>query len=99
MRTAFVRSYDWERKENLFLIEYDKLRGANTDDAINNDVESMFETLPIHLRMEQIVTRLQLGIGGEKKNRTYIFPRTKNVSLELPFLDIHLSIKHLYLIQ
>lgn len=102
MRLAFVTTYDWEQRENLFLIEYKRLKG---DDPIKKSfldgIETILETLPIRLRMEEIYTRIQVGHIDERKRnfKRRIYPQTKKINLDLPFLNINLSIKHLYLLQ
>ena len=54
MRIAFVDRYDWEERENLFLIEYKKLHGFPPPEN-ETTIELILETLPIHIRMETII--------------------------------------------
>lgn len=106
LRLAFVRSYEWEEKENLFLIEYRKLKAKDNNVnlsqmEVRTDVETIMETLPIHIRIETIIRRLNIGIIDDKKRnfKRNIYPQNSSIQIDLPFLSPTLSIKHLYLLQ
>ena len=76
MRLGFVDCYDWEEKENMFLLEYKKLKNSPIPNS-ETSVEILLETLPIHIRMETIVAKhhvIEKKDDKDKKFRRKIFP-------------------------
>ncbi|CAD8085165.1 unnamed protein product [Paramecium sonneborni] len=102
LRLAFVQDYDWEDKENIFKIQYRKLR-KNEQQNGDPGIETIIETLPIKIRMEQSQKMITLESNRAKSKSKMIFkkkiyPKTSMITIQLPFLDFKLSTKHLYLI-
>ncbi|CAD8180234.1 unnamed protein product [Paramecium pentaurelia] len=102
LRLAFVQDYDWENKENIFKIQYRKLR-KNEQQNGDPGIETIIETLPIKIRMEQSQKMITLESNRTKSKSKMIFkkkiyPKTSMITIQLPFLDFKLSTKHLYLI-
>ena len=104
MRVAFVKEYSWEEQENFFLTEYKRIQGDKSlqkNILVSGSIETILETLPIHIRMDSTVERIEIGEIDEKKHdfRRYILPLIKKTEVQLPFLNINLSIKHMYQLQ
>jgi hypothetical protein len=82
MRLAFVDCYDWEQKENMFLLEYKKLKNSPIPNGETSSVEILLETLPIHVRKETIVAKhhvIEKKEDKDKKFRKKIFPQSTKI--------------------
>lgn len=102
---ARVEDYEWQIQRNVFLQNqqrYEFIKQQQFDRRIRQNsqkVETILETLPIEFRIETVQNQFQIGNFIKNQNNSFghsfkknIYPSSYQVSLDIPFLVIDLSL-------